>query len=123
MELANFRARKTCQHFPIETGSRVVQLSKFSDLWAPAGQLKCVHPTLVTLGEGLRFKLAYNRGVVELKMPRASIITRSRSLVGLLVYSDLWATAGRFSSVHPPRVRLGGGVRFKLAYNREVIFF
>ena len=78
-------------------------------------------PTLVPLGEGLRFKLAYSRGVVLLKIPRASVITMSRSQVGLLVYSDLWATAGRFSSVHPTRVRLGGGGGFKLAYNRGVI--
>ena len=28
-----------------------------------SGQFTCVHPTLVPLGEGLRFKLAYNRGV------------------------------------------------------------
>ena len=68
-----------------------------------------MHPALGPWGEGLRFKLAYNRGVVQLKTPRASVMTRSRSQVGLLVYSDLWATAGRFSSVHPTRVRLGGG--------------
>jgi hypothetical protein len=104
-----FSGQKTCQHFPIKTGSRVVQLSKSSDFRAPAGQFTCVHPTRVPLGEGLRFRLACNRGVVLLKIPRASVITRTRSQVGLLVYSDLCATAGRFSSVHPSHVSLVGG--------------
>jgi len=46
-----FSGQKTCQHFPINTSSRVVQFLKFRDFWAPAGQFTCVHPTLVPLGE------------------------------------------------------------------------
>ena len=83
MELPNSRVEKHVNISQEKVGSRVVQLSKFSDFWAPAGQFTCVHPALGPWGDGLRFKLAYNRGVVQLKTPRASVMTRSRSQVGL----------------------------------------
>ena len=43
-------------------------LGHFRDLWAPAGQFTCVHPTCVPLRGGLGFKLAYNRVVVLFKI-------------------------------------------------------
>ena len=123
-----------------------------------------MHPAFVPSEEGLRFKVAYTRGVLTLRMPRASVFTRSQSQVGLLVYSyvgggvaaqtglqsqghplrNTWSTChtrsqsqvrllghlsviwvhvpgGRFTCVHAALASLGGGGRFKVAYNRRVV--
>ena len=95
-----FSGQKTGQHFLMKTGSRVVQLSNFSNFWAPAGQFTFVHPTFKPLGEGLRFRLAHNRGVVYLKIPRASVITRSRSQVGLLGHFSIFLGTYTWWAVH-----------------------